>query len=533
MNQLNLTYWPNEVAETYRKKGYWTGETFKCMLDRLALSFGDKIALEDTRTQWSFAALNLKSNQLAAGFHRLGLRAGDTAVVQLPNVCEFYAVLFGLVRIGVKPLLALPAHRSLEIASFCQHLNAKAYFFPNYFNGYDYSPLAQHMVHECEQLKHAIVLGTHHEFIELDSLYDKEQDFPAVPASDVAFLLVSGGSTGIPKIIPRTQDDYLYSIRESAKICGLVSEDVYLCVLPSAHNFSLSSPGALGALYQGARVVLAPDPSTKASFALIEQTGATLTALTPPLIRLWLEATAFDRVKSLRLIQVGGARLDPDTARMIFDHFECQLQQVFGMAEGLVCYTQLKDSKEQIIAAEVVPISEADELKIVDTNDYEVDEGQTGSLLVRGPYTLRGYWGSPAFNERCFSPDGFYRTGDLVKKTPEGRLVVMGRTKDVVNRGGELFSAEEVELYIRQHPSVIDAAVFAQHDQRMGERSCAVIMLRSPLTAPELRHYLRRLGLAAFKIPDRIEFTDELAKTAVGKTDKKLLQAKYLIEQGI
>ena len=534
INEQHLCEWPEEVAETYRSKGYWTGETFGSMLSRLALSFGTRIALEDITSQWSFDTLNQKANQLANGFYKLGLRAGDTAVVQLPNVCEFYAVLFGLIRLGVKPLLALPAHRVIEITSFCQHLNAKAYFFPHCFNGYDYSSLAEQVLNECGHLEHAIILGEHEDYLALNTLYDDlEQPLPEVCSSDVAFFLLSGGSTGTPKIIPRTHDDYIYSFRESAKICQIVKEDIYFCVLPSAHNFALSSPGAMGCLHQGAKVVLCQDPSAQAAFAFIEKTGATITALTPPLIRLWLEETSLTPARSLRLIQVGGARLDPDTALMIFDRFGCQLQQVFGMAEGLVCYTQLDDAKDRILAAEAVPITEDDEIKVVDADECEVPPGETGSLLVRGPYTIRGYWCSPSLNERHFTKDGFYRTGDLVKKTLDGRLVVMGRTKDIVNRGGEIFSAEEVEIYIRQHPAVIDAAVLAQQDRRMGERSCAIIMARSAVTAQEIRRYLRAIGLATFKIPDRIEFTQELAKTAVGKTDKNQLRAQYLIEQGV
>lgn len=528
MNKQFTFEWPEEVATRYRNKGYWIGETLSNMLARLAQTFGDAIALEDLERQWSFNDLQRKANQLAAGFYKQGLRAGDTAVVQLPNVCEFYAVFFGLIRLGVKPLLALPAHRTLEIKSFCQHLEAKAYIFPKQANGYNYIPLAQQLVQECPHLEHAIVLGEDEHFVSLDALYENEQVFPEALSSEVAFFLLSGGSTGIPKLIPRTHDDYLYSFSESAKICNVTQEDVYLCVLPAAHNFALSSPGALGCLHQGAKVVLCTDPSAQASFALLEKAGATMTALTPPLVRLWLEASS-PRPKNLRLIQVGGARLDADIATMIFDAFGCDLQQVFGMAEGLVCYTQLQDSRDRIVAAEVLPITPDDELRVVDEQDNEVGLGETGSLLVRGPYTIRGYWGSAELNQRCFTKDGFYRTGDLVKQTADGRLVVMGRTKDVVNRGGELFSTEEVEMLIRQHPAVIDAAVFAQQDERMGERSCAVIMLRSSVSAYEIRHYLRSLGLATFKIPDTIEFTQELAKTAVGKIDKNKLRAHYLV----
>lgn len=531
-NEQKAIMWPQDFAAIYKRKGYWVGETFGLMLKRWAAEFGDKAALVDMKTQWSFTTLNQKASQLAAGFHRIGLRAGDTAVVQLPNILEFYAVFFGLIRLGVKPVLALPAHRAVEIRSFCQHMDAKAYFCPDQTNGYDYPSLARSMLKECGQLAFAIVVGDSSDYIELNSLYDEEQDFPDAESGDVAFFLLSGGSTGIPKIIPRTHDDYIYSLRESAKICEVMRQDVYFCALPSAHNFALSSPGAMGCLHQGATVVLCQDPSPSAAFEFIEKTGATMTALTPPLVRLWLEAAPSEQLNSLRLLQVGGARLDQETALMVLDRLSCKLQQVFGMAEGLVCYTQPHDAIERIVAAEVLPITSDDEIKIVGTDEQDVSDGEVGDLLVRGPYTIRGYWGSAALNEVCFSEDGFYRTGDKVKKTQDGRLVVMGRSKDIVNRGGEIFATEDVEMHIRQHPAVIDAAIFAELDVRMGERSCAVIVLRTPVTAPEIRHYLRSQGLATFKIPDRIEFTHELAKTAVGKIDKNRLRALYAIKQG-
>jgi 2,3-dihydroxybenzoate-AMP ligase len=522
-----FTTWPEDFAKKYREEGYWIGETFGEMLHRLAVEFGLKTAIKDAITQWNFETLNKKADQLAAGFFRMGLRAGDTAVVQLPNVPEFYAVLFGLIRLGVKPLLALAAHRSVEISAFCNHLQAKAYFFPDKFHGYDYKMLAQEMLHQCDSLKFAVVLGKSEAFIELSSLFDEAQKFPDADSADIALFLLSGGSTGTPKIIPRTHDDYLYSLRASAKICALTKEDIYFCVLPVAHNFALSSPGSIGALHQGATVVLCRDPSPKSAFELIEKTKATITALTPPLARLWLEAAPSQLLRSLRLLQVGGALFDSDAAALMASRMSCTLQQVFGMAEGLVCYTQINDTIERIVAAETLPISFFDEIKVVDDDDNEVPTGEVGSLLVRGPYTIRGYYRAQEINALAFNGEGFYRTGDLVRKTADGRLTVVGRTKDVVNRGGEMFSAEEIEAHLRSHPLIIDAAVFAEAHVRMGEISCAVVVARAALTPAEIRYYLRQRGLASFKIPDRIEFTDEFKKTAAAKIDKNYLRAKY------
>ncbi|KFE66585.1 (2,3-dihydroxybenzoyl)adenylate synthase [Hyalangium minutum] len=520
--------WPEAFAARYRQAGYWRGETFGQMLRERALRHGERTALVAGKERWSYRELDARAERLAAGFWALGIRPRERVVVQLPNVAAFYEVCFALFRLGALPVFALPAHRSAEIGYFCEFTEAAAYIIPDKHAGFDYRTLAGQMLGKVPTLRKVIVAGDPGPFLSLRELYEASPVAPPEPQpSDVAFFQLSGGSTGAPKLIPRTHDDYIYSVRASAEICQLDESSVYLCALPAAHNFPMSSPGSLGTLYAGGTVVLAPHPSPEEAFPLIERERVTITALVPPLAMVWLEAAKAKRhdLSSLRVLQVGGARLSTEVARRVKPTLGCTLQQVYGMAEGLVNYTRLDDSEELIVTTQGRPISRDDEIRVVDEDGHEVAPGEVGQLLTRGPYTIRGYYNAEAHNARVFTDDGFYCTGDLVRVTPEGYLVVEGRAKDQINRGGEKVAAEEVENHLLAHPTVQDAAVVALPDAFLGERTCAFVISRgAPPAANVLTAFLRERGLAAYKIPDRVEFVPAFPQTAVGKVSKKALR---------
>ncbi len=308
---------------------------------------------------------------------------------------------------------------------------------------------------------------------------------------------------------------------------------MYLCALPAAHNFPLSSPGTLGTFFAGGRVVLAPDPSPATALGLIARERVTLTGVVPPLALAWAgaaEAAGPDGpdLSSLELLQVGGAKLSEEAARRLGPALGCRLQQVFGMAEGLVNYTRPEDDEHTVLTTQGRPISPDDEVRVVDDEDRDLPDGTAGHLLTRGPYTIRGYWRAPEHNARSFTADGFYRTGDIVRRTATGHLVVEGRAKDQINRGGEKVAAEEVENVLLAHPAVHDASVVAEPDEFLGERSCAYVILRPGAERPrpvELKSFVRAAGLAGYKVPDRVEFVAAFPSTGIGKVSKKDLRA--------
>lgn len=271
---------------------------------------------------------------------------------------------------------------------------------------------------------------------------------------------------------------------------------------------------------------MAPNPEPLGCFELIERHAVDMVALVPPAVALWLQAAPMHAkaLRSLRLLQVGGASFAEATARRVPEVLGCRLQQVFGMAEGLVNYTRLDDDDDLVFTTQGRPISPADEVRVVDEQGVEVDDGETGMLAVRGPYTFRGYYNSPEHNAQVFDADGFYYSGDLVQRMPGGYLRVVGRIKDQINRGGEKIAAEEIENLLLRHSDITHAALVAMQDPLMGEKSCAFLVGSAELRPPALRQYLRAQGVAEYKLPDRFRFLDALPVTAIGKIDKQQLR---------
>lgn len=526
--------WPPELAAQYRDKGYWRGETMPGMLQERAERFGDLTAVVDGERRWTYRELHERSLRVAAGLLRLGLQAGERVIIQLPNIAEFFSVTFGCIRAGLVPVFTLPAHRITELTHFAEQAEASAYVIPALHEGFDYRNLATDLQRRAPGVRHVIVVGDAGAFVALDDVSSADPTgirFHEGAPSEVFMMQLSGGSTGLSKLIPRTHDDYIYSFRASAEICGMDASSVYLGVLPIAHNFPMSSPGTFGAFYVGATVVLCPSPSPEVAFPLIEKERVTITGVVPPLALIWLDAaanTAHD-LSSLKLFQVGGAKFTPAVAQRVRPTMGTTLQQVFGMAEGLVNYTHLDDPEDRIVNTQGCPISEDDEVLIVDDNGNPVPDGTPGHLLTRGPYTIRGYHNAPEANARAFTADGYYRTGDVVMRTPEGYLVVMGRSTDQINRGGEKVSAEEVEDHLLSHPQVHDAALVAVPDEYLGERSCAFVIPRGDIGREikfkaSLKAWVRERGLAAYKVPDQIVLVESFPSTGVGKISRRELR---------
>ena len=526
--------WPAEFAARYRAAGHWRGETFGGFLRERAAAHPDRIALVDPapeRRTWTYRQLTERADRLAAGFAARGIGKGHRVVLQLPNVGEFVEVVFALFRIGALPVYALPAHRESEIGHFCSFTEAVAYVVPDVHAGFDHRVLASRMKEQTPSLRHVFVVGDQGEHTALSDVPCDPAGLPEGPAPhEVAFLQLSGGTTGVPKLIPRTHDDYIYSLRGSNEICGVDGDTRFLVALPAAHNFPMSSPGWLGALYAGGTAVLCPKPDPATAFPLVEREGITMTGLVPPLALVWTEAgpQAQQDLSSLELVLVGGAKYSVEAARRLEPALGCRLMQVFGMAEGLVNYTRLYDDHETVVTTQGRPISADDEIRIVDEAGLDVAEGEFGQLLTRGPYTIRGYWRAPAHNATAFTEDGFYRTGDIVRRTASGHLVVEGRAKDQINRGGEKVAPEEVENIILAHPAVHDVSVVAVADEYLGERSLAYVVLREgagPLKPVAVRRFVRERGVAAYKVPDLVEFVDALPQTGIGKVSKKQLRS--------
>ncbi|HEY1354346.1 MAG TPA: AMP-binding protein [Ktedonobacteraceae bacterium] len=540
---------PPEFVGRYRQAGYWQDRSIASVFDEVCERYAERTALIADGEQIKYRQVSRRAERLALHFLELGLRCGDYVVMQLPNVPEFVYVYLALQKIGVRPVMALPSHRFTEISHFVGLSRAVAYIVPERQGDFAFADLATQLEQTHDHLRLVFVAGEvsqagHHCLYEL--LETRSQLSPQVlrqMRADIdpgtpALLLLSGGTTGVPKLIPRTHNDYIYNSRAAAALSDLHPADRLLVVLPIAHNFPLASFGLQGCLLHGACAVLSASTRSQDILRCIEQERITHLEVVPTLLIRLLNDPLLGHydLSSLRVITVGGQKLPTEIKRRSEELLPgSKLQEIFGMAEGLLCLVRLDDPAEVRYETVGRPVSLGDELRLVDDEGRDVPAGEVGELLVRGPYTLRGYFRAAEYNARSFTSDGFYRTGDLMRRHPSGNYVVEGRKKDLINRGGEKISAEEVEELILAHPAIFNVSCVPIPDPVLGERMCACVILRTgeqAPTLPELCQFLSAKGVAKFKLPERLALFEDFPLTRIGKVSKPQLVAQVLAELG-
>ena len=422
------TPWPPDVAARYRATGLWEGRTIAAVVAASALVRHDKVAVIDGERKVTYAQLVALVDRLAVRLKREGLGVGDRVVMQLPNSLEFVVAYLALTRIGAIPVMALRAHRETEITHFVRTSGATACMVPAVLQRFDHRAMAQAVAAQCPTLKATYVLGEPLDGqLALQALIDAPLTPQTVAAElagiridpgDVATMLLSGGTTSMSKLIPRTHDDYVLNAKACAQAAGFDEHTVLLAVLPLGHNYNLASPGMLGAFYFGGTVVIAPAMDADAVFPLVERHRVTVIPAAVPLVTAWLDSgvPAHCDLSSLKVMQNGGARLAPELRRRIRECFGCVPQEVYGTAEGLINMTRLDDPDDLLLDSSGAPVCDADEIKVLDDDGHELPDGEPGELVTRGPYTIRGYYRAPEKNREAFTVDGFYRMGDMVRK---------------------------------------------------------------------------------------------------------------------
>lgn len=531
----HCTPWPEELACRYRRQGYWANNTLHGMLASSIRAAPERTALVQGERRLSYAHLGQAIDRSAGRLLDLGLRPLDRVVFQLPNSLEFVIAFFALLRIGVIPVLALPAHRREEISHFVAHTEAVAYIVPDTWRGFDYRPLAAEISAGAPSLRRVLVLGepgtNQMSLTALMAVDDGDGsnyvgDFAPSP-DEVALMLLSGGTTGLPKMIPRTHNDYVYNCRQSGEVAGFNTNKVFMALLPMAHNYTLGCPGVLGALAWGGTAVIAPDATIDTVARLIEEERVSVISAAVPQIVNWLNAgyPQHRDFSSLRVLMNGGAKLAPELRRRVELRFGCVFQESFGTGEGLLNMTRLDDPAEIRFTSSGRPISPADEIRVVGDNGDDVPDGEAGELICRGPYTIRGYYKAPKKTQAAFTHDGFYRTGDVVRRI-DGNLYVEGRLKDIINRGGEKISCEEVENHILSHPKVKNACVVAMPDPKFGEKACAFIIPVEDATIDlnEMNSFLLSREIAKFKLPECLKLVREFPTSPAGKVLRRELR---------
>ena len=525
---------PPEFTAEYRAKGYWRDEPLRAVFQDWCGRFADRIAVRDVSRSVSFRDLDERASNLALNLLDLGIAPGDRLVVQMPNVIEFVYLHVALQKIGAIPVLALPPHRFREISFFVRTSEAVATVTPDAHRDFSFTEMVGRIRAEAHHLKYGIVLGEAPEgFVSLTDLIEtpakrpaSDLDAIAIDPTDPALFLLSGGTTGIPKLIPRTHNDYAYNSRMAASVCAIDTDSVLLDVLPIGHNLPLACPGLQGFMLNGATTVLHTSTAPEDVFPLIESYNVTHIHAVPALLIRWTESplAAQHDLSSVRVIQSGGQRLQPEVRRRTASVFRnVTVQENFGMAEGLLMFVRLDDPLDVRMETVGRKICPDDEIMLLGEDDRPVAFGEVGELCCRGPYTLRGYYKAEDYNIRAFTPDGFYRSGDLLRQHPSGNYMVEGRKKDLINRGAEKISAEEIEELILRHPAVENVACVPMPDPLMGEKNCACVVLRAGhvLDLPELAAFLAPFELAKYKYPERIERFDSFPLSNFGKVSKK------------
>ena len=525
---------PPEFAACYRAKGYWEDRSLTDTFEEAFAKYADRVAIVDRDQSVTYAQLSQRAERMALNLLDEGLKPLDRVVVQLPNVVEFVYLYFALQKIGCVPIMALPTHRYREMSQFVELSGAVACATPDRTRDFDYTNLIRRIRDAGGTLRWGIILGDAPEgFLSLTDLIHRatkrspeELKGIAIDPEDPAVFQLSGGTTGVPKLIPRTHNDYIYNTKAAVAVTDVGADKVLLNVLPLAHNLPLACPGLQGFLLSGGKVVLATTTRAADIFPLIERHRVTHIHVVPALLIRWindLSIKQFD-LSSLEVIQSGGQRLQPEVRRRTKELIpSVTVQENFGMSEGMLMFVRLDDPEDVRMETVGRPISPDDEVRLVDEEDNEVVPGEVGEFLARGPYTLRGYYSAPEHNARAFTSDGFYRSGDLMRQHPSGNYLVEGRKKDLINRGGEKISAEEIENLILTYPAVQNVACIPMPDPVLGERMCACVILRTgrELTFEELVAFLNKQEIAKHKLPERVEIMDEFPMSAFGKVLKK------------
>lgn len=521
----------------------------RSLVEALSSSFvahADSRALAAPDGDVSYAELDAITDRVAAGLLNLGLHPLDRVLFQAGNSPELIYAFVGCLKAGLIPVCTLAAHRGSEISYIGRLVDARAHIVEGKDSKFDLEAFAIAMASEIPTIRRIVSLkGPGQEGVLcLDALIggvDRDEARAAVAKVprdpfQVAVFQLSGGTTGVPKIIPRMQNDYLLNAELTIEALGYRPGDVMFMPMPMIHNACMVCFW-LPTLLSGATFAISADMSPSAWADTFARNRPTIVGLIRALMPR-LEATIGLLPSALETVRAFWA---PDAAQILRSKFGKPAYAMFGMSEGMNFYCREGDPDEALDWTVGRPLSAYDEVRFLEPGtERNVAIGEIGEMICRGPYTLRGYYNAPDHNREAFTSDGFYKSGDLMEQrliNGQTYYVFAGRTKDVVDRGAEKINCEEVENAVSTHPAIMECAVVGMPDSVLGERACAFVVPRDDTDFPsltEIQTHLQSLGLAKFKWPERIEPIKELPRTKVGKLDKAALRLSIaeLLDQG-
>jgi 2,3-dihydroxybenzoate-AMP ligase/mycobactin salicyl-AMP ligase len=531
-----------ELIKEYTENGAYEDLSYGDLLDRASAQFPDGIAVIDQRTRLTYKALRALVDRFAIALLEVGIRPHDCIILQLPNRHEFVVALYGMFKMGAIPILTVPRHSHRELSTFINLTDAAGWVVPIRDQKLEFESLIKQIRSEFECLKHVIVPENGKPLantlsmenlihdINLEDYPDDYLDQYRPDPNDVALLCPTGGTTGLPKIVPRTHNSLIVTNR---LIAGDLDEtDALLQATPVGHAMAMQ--GAVNsAMYKGSTLVLESIPRPTEIMETIQREKVTRVFLVPTQLEGVInhpDLKNYD-LSSIKALGTTGAALPLEVAQKASDYFVnlgCKFSgSALGASEGLLAQGDPNAPIEQQMKTVGRPVTPGSHYKVIDKNGKERPQGQQGELVVKGPEVFTGYYKTSEEEKRSiFTPDGYYRTGDLAKIDERGFIRITGRIKDVIQRGGETLVPGEMEDLIRKHPSVESASVIGMPDPKMGERACAYVVTRpgKSLSFEEMIDFLKTQGAGVLLFPERLELVEALPMTKVGKIDKKELR---------
>ncbi len=536
-----------EAAALYRRKRWWLGLTMGDTLDKSADLYPRKEALvgwdgDGSEQRYTYAELRRRVDVMAFELIRAGFVIGDRVLLQLANRPEFVISYYALQKAGLVMVLLTVNHLAREVGHLARLTQPKGWIVASRYRKTDNSPLIAQVRADVPALDRVIVLG--------DSVpegclsFSTLQETPATAEQvrialeaarpdpgAVCQILPSGGTTGLPKGAPRTHNDYICNIEYKSKAWDLNVTDRVLVGTTVGHNLALLVT-LTASVFQGGSMLLLDSTRPEDVCRTIQDERVTATGLVPTLMSRLVSFEGLDQydLSSLAKVYVGAANSPPELVRSAESRLGCRYTNAFGMVEG-PCSQSRPDDPEDIVCNTIGrPVCPYDELVTLDPEGRQTPRGVEGELAARGPGVFTGYFNNPAANQQAFTPDGFFRTGDLAMIDERGVIRITGRLKDIIIRGGENIAARDVEDLISTHPAVEYVAVVGLPDPDLGEVVCAVIKPRSGMDLDHAAVVAHLEGAEAAKalIPARTEVVDDIPLTPAGKADKKVLKEQII-----
>jgi 2,3-dihydroxybenzoate-AMP ligase/mycobactin salicyl-AMP ligase len=534
-----FTPYKNKDAEKYNKFRWWSGLTFGDLLDRAADVHPDKEAFVDGKTHLTYEEAREKTDKLAIGLMDLGIKPLDRVLVQLPNWNEFVFAYFALQKIGAITVLLIDRYRQFEITRLIGLTGATSWIVAAQYKNTDYFPIIRDVLKEHREVKRVITVrgeGNQKPFKSLETLIEKtkltDRNLTRLAQrrpdpGQVAHMGPTGGTTGAPKIVPRTHNSLITGTEYCSKSWEQSIEDINLIAGPIGHDLTFSK-GFMGSVITMGKVIFLDSTENKDICETIEREKVTSIIWVPTLAQRLLQYEDLGKydLSCLRKMHSAGGASHPGLVKDTVEILKVKFLNGYGGTEGMTTITRPRDPLEVICTTVGRPTCPFDTYKVIDPKGKTLPPGAEGELVLKGPGVFTGYYNNPEENKKIFTKEGFFRTGDLARINDKGYITITGRIKEMINRGGESISATEIERLITRHPGVAAVAVIPMPDPLMGERVCAYIQPKAgaQLTFEAIISFLKEQKASVLQLPERIEFVDAMPYTGAQKTDKRFLQ---------